>query len=438
MNTLNHLQKFATGFALASVLFSTELFAETITHNSFADSFQWHSAAGDDDKLNVLTKNVYGVWTSAKTTDRLYNIQSNSAKMEVFKPNGHMYDVVLIQEAFDTDIFTLIPFYGFWSPRAMFIAALQAYGYTLITDSAQYDGNLTDSGLLVFYNANSVSLNLINGQPYFFDSFDDLNGVDALGNKGFYYVQIQKGNRTYHLVNTHVQAVYEPHDTSDTADSDHLLGNHQEINAFYRAMRAELGNGRWIVGGDFNFDLHTNTQNKSPDDYLNALGAAKPVLSGHFTHTYTPRTNRWVDSGVKDEMLDYVTYFKDSQQPVQHISQIIKLNRDAQFSDHDAVYVHFEYPDQTAVADPIAVCAYQHSNYQGWERCFRASQANFVSTGINDAVSSLKVFNGATVEFYAHVNYQGQRFTYTQNTPWIGDTANDSFSSLRINSGSFL
>lgn len=78
------------------------------------------------------------------------------------------------------------------------------------------------------------------------------------------------------------------------------------------------------------------------------------------------------------------------------------------------------------------VCIYEHPNYKGWEQCFTEDQANFKYLGINDEVSSLRIFGGIQVKLYQNAHYQGMGYLYTENIPWVGDEVNDQFSSLQI------
>ncbi|RKZ82247.1 MAG: hypothetical protein DRR19_21025 [Candidatus Parabeggiatoa sp. nov. 1] len=47
-------------------------------------------------------------------------------------------------------------------------------------------------------------------------------------------------------------------------------------------------------------------------------------------------------------------------------------------------------------------------------------------------MSSIKVFGGAKVALYEHVNYRGFKKVYTNNVPWVGKAVNDKFSSLKV------
>jgi len=86
----------------------------------------------------------------------------------------------------------------------------------------------------------------------------------------------------------------------------------------------------------------------------------------------------------------------------------------------------------TAAQADDQVCLYEHPNYRGWEQCFTEDQANFKYLRINDQVSSLKIFGNIQVKLYQHANYQGFVNLYTRDTAWVGEAADDQFSSLQI------
>lgn len=80
------------------------------------------------------------------------------------------------------------------------------------------------------------------------------------------------------------------------------------------------------------------------------------------------------------------------------------------------------------------VCLYEHFYFQGWKTCFTANQSHddLRELGINDQVSSMEIFGAIQIELYEHIDYQGEKWTYTESTPWLGDNANDKFSSIRV------
>jgi hypothetical protein len=79
------------------------------------------------------------------------------------------------------------------------------------------------------------------------------------------------------------------------------------------------------------------------------------------------------------------------------------------------------------------VCLYEHINYGGWEKCFSSNQPNFVSLGINDQVSSLKIYGSLSVCLYEHINYGGWKKCFGGNQPnFVQLGINDQVSSLSL------
>ncbi len=86
------------------------------------------------------------------------------------------------------------------------------------------------------------------------------------------------------------------------------------------------------------------------------------------------------------------------------------------------------------------VTFYADINYGGTAKTlgvgnYTLSQLN--AKGIpNDWMSSLKVPSGWTVEVYQNDNFGGTKWTYTSSSSWVGDSANDKMSSVKIYTGS--
>ncbi|MCM3700309.1 carbohydrate-binding protein [Paenibacillus macerans] len=86
------------------------------------------------------------------------------------------------------------------------------------------------------------------------------------------------------------------------------------------------------------------------------------------------------------------------------------------------------------------VTFYADKNYGGTAKTlgvgnYTLSQLN--AKGIpNDWMSSLKVPSGWTVEVYENDNFGGKKWTYKSSSSWVGDTANDKMSSVKIYTGS--
>ena len=86
-------------------------------------------------------------------------------------------------------------------------------------------------------------------------------------------------------------------------------------------------------------------------------------------------------------------------------------------------------------------CVYKDSNFRGDEMCFRrGEQLRGMPGGMNDRVSSIRVFGGARVTFYIDADFSGQRATTSSDIPNLSDwrvpgmnhSWNDRISSLRV------
>nr|5HT8_A Chain A, Beta and gamma crystallin [Clostridium beijerinckii NCIMB 8052] len=83
-----------------------------------------------------------------------------------------------------------------------------------------------------------------------------------------------------------------------------------------------------------------------------------------------------------------------------------------------------------------AVTFYEDINYGGAHvhlqpGNYTLSQLNTAKIP-NDWMTSLKVPSGWTVDVYENDNFTGTKWTYTSDTPWVGNDANDKMTSVKI------
>ncbi|WP_221067166.1 Cys-every-fifth RiPP peptide CefA [Methylomagnum ishizawai] len=95
-------------------------------------------------------------------------------------------------------------------------------------------------------------------------------------------------------------------------------------------------------------------------------------------------------------------------------------------------WVLAEVRPESVVYQPKATL-FQHSDYGGTsqEVGLGSYDINDLSVG-NDQISSLKVPAGVRVTLYEHANFRGRHWSYTQDTPWIGDEPNDLTSGVMV------
>ncbi|CAN0528313.1 unnamed protein product, partial [Laminaria digitata] len=94
-------------------------------------------------------------------------------------------------------------------------------------------------------------------------------------------------------------------------------------------------------------------------------------------------------------------------------------------------------------APKTSVCLYKHVNYKGNRKCFATTKdwsgSNFKKIkwegskeNINDEVSAVRITGAARVTLYQHTKYKGKKWAFNKTTKWVGDAANDRFSSIWI------
>ena len=82
-----------------------------------------------------------------------------------------------------------------------------------------------------------------------------------------------------------------------------------------------------------------------------------------------------------------------------------------------------------------SIIVYEHGNYQGRSLTLGIGTHDYNylnSQGFNDIISSLKVPPGLSAQCWEHNPGQGRQWTFTSDTPWVGNAANDTISSIRV------
>ncbi|MBN2338069.1 MAG: peptidase inhibitor family I36 protein [Acidobacteria bacterium] len=78
------------------------------------------------------------------------------------------------------------------------------------------------------------------------------------------------------------------------------------------------------------------------------------------------------------------------------------------------------------------VCFYRDSNYKGEEMCVTGTgNQQKIDNRFDDEISSIRVYGGAQVTVYEHVNFGGTRRVITQDTPGLGNL-NDKITSIEV------
>lgn len=78
-------------------------------------------------------------------------------------------------------------------------------------------------------------------------------------------------------------------------------------------------------------------------------------------------------------------------------------------------------------------CFFTGNNYSGQQICVTGREnIAFVGNAWNDKISSVRVYNGASVTMCKHANYEGFCRTTNRNEPALGPWLNNEISSIRV------
>ena len=84
------------------------------------------------------------------------------------------------------------------------------------------------------------------------------------------------------------------------------------------------------------------------------------------------------------------------------------------------------------------VCVYEHADYGGWEKCYRAGESDRDLGNLRNKISSVRIRGRAELHLYEHPNFQGREAELTSDVPDIGrwrKSWNDEVDSLEVTSG---
>lgn len=266
-----------------------------------------------DDALKVLTYNIWALPLLASNIgDRVEELPSVL----------HGYDVLLLQEAFASDV------------EGMLNTLASEYPYqTDVLDAPGF--NLFNGGVVILSRYPIASTD--------FDIFEQCNGTECLADKGVVYAEIIRDGKAYHVTAAHTSAF----------DSDEARAQRQQQFQEIRALvdsKQPAAFDAVIMGGDFNVN-----KLKFPGDYqqmLTNLVAAAPVSTGYAGATYDPSINQNVDGDLSlgVEYLDYVFYSTTHRTPVSSRNDVRVPRSDSDdlwgiwdYSDHFPVLGEFQF-----------------------------------------------------------------------------------------------
>jgi len=163
---------------------------------------------------------------------------------------------------------------------------------------------LCDGGIILFSRHRIVNT--------YEQTFDDIIGTDALVAKGFVYAKINKQEKYYHVIATHLQAW-------NTKEDQHTRTSElNTINTFINNRLTSSLHEPLIIVGDLNVDYHT--AKKQFIEVLDVLKCKSSYSNYQGMYTSDPENNSLVGRDgakkpYKRELLDYILYSTQHQTP---------------------------------------------------------------------------------------------------------------------------
>ncbi len=249
------------------------------------------------------------------------------------------YEVLVVSEAFDN------------SNRESLKKALKERGFNHFTTVVDNPNNSKQDGGVFIASRYTIE----KSEQELFDNLA-ANGDDQ-ANKGAMYAKINKLGKIYHVIGSHTQ--------SGSSYSSTRTSNLKEIyNLMNRQGILRNHTDPVIYAGDLNVNRYDSSGNLSSSEYvqmLKTLNSRDPQLEGNYQTTYDVDDNYWNNSG-KDEILDYVLFSKEHQEPVLATKRIFvprhtMLNHPSlnwndiwrrvitDISDHYGVHARFVFPE---------------------------------------------------------------------------------------------
>jgi endonuclease/exonuclease/phosphatase family metal-dependent hydrolase len=247
-------------------------------------------------KLRVLSLNFFlrswGVCDSFSTGDSKRERLKEFVDLHLSK-----YDIVLFQEVFG--VFSL-------SCNELIGKAKKfGFNYCITPENPPFfSRHMMDNGLLILSKFPIVESETVVYQDYVY--------VDQMASKGFQYAKIQiSGTKYLQVINTHLQADYNPFDTKAEEVKRKQL-------AQLKSFIDKKSNGPMIIGGDFNCNSmyrdqyltsHLNISSQLYKDMLNILGLTQKSDLLKTLNGVRPATNHDKDL---PQSIDYL-FFKDNE-----------------------------------------------------------------------------------------------------------------------------
>lgn len=166
--------------------------------------------------------------------------------------------------------------------------------------------------------------------------------VDKYSAKGAQHLKINKNGKLYNIIGTHMNASYDivrGQTIKQCKGKAARFKQMDEIAEFIDKLNIPA-NEPLIFAGDMNIDRY-----KDIDEYkymIDRLHMINPPNFGH-KYSYDEFTNRKVQKGQGNRILDYILYSRRHKQPIFSSSTINKLYYEGDVSDHYPVIGIYEF-----------------------------------------------------------------------------------------------
>jgi len=289
----------------------------------------------------ILARNIIGVAdylgidpTYLPKIQKLRKLDSNARERAKKIPQNitPLADIFALQEAFDTDA------------RTTLIEEMKRNGVPYSSGiqqrSSLYSLRLTNSGLITLSKFPITNIK----NNYYQDSFKNQSGIpsinsDRMADKGVLYTRIEKNNKPYHILSTHLQS------RTMKAAGDIRLKQLTRLSTVMDAMNIPQNEPVFIVG-DFNIDSHNKESRPDQQEEYKRLFEhldVTPVLPKKDQPPYTApfnqsQTERFNSEG---EVIDHIFYSNKHRKPTTAYLTVEKQL--GSLSDHYPIVGHFEF-----------------------------------------------------------------------------------------------
>ncbi|KZN70442.1 sphingomyelin phosphodiesterase [Pseudoalteromonas luteoviolacea] len=258
------------------------------------------------DSLKVMAYNIMQLnvqdWDQSNRAERLPTALNSLAN----RP-----DVILVSEVFNSDaeqaLAALSNEYPYQTPNVGLDCS--GSGWDGLT------GNCSNSPFVIRGGVVILSKHPIVSQKAHVFTNSLSGSWDYLANKGFAYVEIEKGGQRYHLIGTHLQAT---HDGNTEQEHRVRMGQLREIQSFIESENIPVSEPV-IIGGDMNVEWSKQSE------VTDMLSTARAGLNfqtpqvGSFSakHNWFTKANAYYFDYSLDynDTLDYVFWHTDHKQP---------------------------------------------------------------------------------------------------------------------------